>query len=105
MKLNCWEVKRCERQPGGALSGELGVCPVTTDAALHGAHGGKNSGRACWVVAGTLCGGKVQGTFASKLHNCWRCGFMAQVEKEEAEEQPGFCATRLCIERSFGKKA
>ena len=26
-------------------------------------------------VAGTLCGGKVQGTFALKLGNCQKCDF------------------------------
>ena len=27
----------------------------------------------CWEVAGTLCGGKVQGSFAQKLENCSLC--------------------------------
>lgn len=104
MKLNCWEVTGCGRQSGGVKAADLGVCPATTDPGLHGAHGGKNAGRACWVVAGTLCGGNIQGTYAHKLHDCWRCGFMNMVQKEEADEDPGFCATRLCIERSMGKR-
>ena len=29
-KENCWEVKQCGRQPGGAKTGELGVCLATT---------------------------------------------------------------------------
>ncbi len=102
MKLNCWEVTNCGRQPGGVKVADLGVCPVTMDSSLHGAHGGKNAGRACWVVAGTLCGGKVQGTFAKKLHNCWHCEFMNKVK---AEEQIDFCTTRLCIERSLQKSS
>ncbi len=103
MKQNCWEVKRCGREPGGAKTAELGVCPVPADNSLNGAHGGKNAGRACWVIAGTLCGGKVQGTFANKLHNCWRCEFMNQVKKEEDPDVFGFSATRLGMERSLEK--
>ncbi|MGE5174112.1 MAG: two-CW domain-containing protein, partial [Betaproteobacteria bacterium] len=26
-KLNCWEHKKCGRQPGGHKVAELGVCP------------------------------------------------------------------------------
>ena len=59
--LNCWEAKKCERQPGGAKVSELGVCPVTTTSKVNGVNGGKNGGRVCWAIAGTLCGGKVQG--------------------------------------------
>jgi len=28
-KLNCWEFKKCGRQPGGPKVAELGVCPAT----------------------------------------------------------------------------
>lgn len=67
---NCWEFKKCGRQAGGHRAKELGICPVTTYIDLSGAHGGMNAGRACWVVAGSLCGVKVQGEFAQKLGNC-----------------------------------
>ena len=50
------------RQPGGEQAEEQGVCPVTEHRKLHGIHGGVNAGRACWIVAGTMCGGKAVGT-------------------------------------------
>jgi len=50
---------------------------------LDGIHGGKNAGRACWVVAGTMCRGKVQGTFAKKFKDCRRCNFYIKVRLEE----------------------
>lgn len=85
-KQNCWEFKNCGRQPGGAKAVELGVCPAsTTD--CRGLNGGTNSGRQCWAIAGTLCGGKVQGTFAQKMTNCMACPFFLQVKTEEG---PGF---------------
>ena len=33
-KKNCWEVKKCERQPDGAKVEELGVCPSSTPASM-----------------------------------------------------------------------
>ena len=104
MKKNCWEHKNCGRQPGGAKAKELGVCPVTTYEALDGAHEGKNAGRACWAIAGSLCGGKIQGTYAQKLTNCWRCDFMNAVKKEEESDAIGFSATRLGIDKALEKK-
>lgn len=83
MKQNCWEFKGCGREPGGKKSEELGVCPATSDERLDGVHGGKNAGRACWVMAGTLCGGKVQGTFAHKYKNCEVCDFYKKIREEE----------------------
>lgn len=99
MKKNCWEFKKCGRQPGGHKTQELGVCPVTTHQNLTGVHGGANAGRACWVVAGSLCGGKIQGSYAQKLSNCWRCDFMVRVKEEEEGSAVGFSATRLGMER------
>ena len=82
IKLNCWEAKMCGREPGGAHP-ELGICPAAKEARLDGEHEGANAGRACWVVAGTLCGGQEQGTFAKKYHNCEKYDFFRQVQKEE----------------------
>ena len=57
--MNCWEFKKCGREGGGVKSIELGTCPAYPD-----------YGQQCARVAGTLCGGEVQGTFALKLGNC-----------------------------------
>ncbi len=82
-RKNCWEVKNCGRQPGGAKVDELGVCPAATEVRLDGTNHGKNAGRACWALLGTLCGGKVQGIFAAKLGDCHKCEFYRQVVEEE----------------------
>ena len=83
MKQNCWEVKKCGREPGGSKVGELGVCPAPTTAAHNGTNSGKNGGRFCWAIAGTLCGGKKQGTFAEKRLSCLSCEFFNSVKTEE----------------------
>lgn len=82
-KRNCWQVKGCGREVGGLNAGETGICPVCVQTQLNGVHGGNNAGRACWVVAGTLCKGQPQGTFAQKYKDCSRCDFYSKVKSEE----------------------
>ncbi len=53
--MYCWEFKKCGRQQ---------TCPAYPQQGNH-----------CARIAGTLCGGKVQGTFAAKLPNCMQCDF------------------------------
>ncbi len=83
IKLNCWEFKKCGREPGGVKADELGVCPVVNEKKVDGLHGGINGGRVCWVITGTLCGGEVQGEYAKKIENCTSCEFYQEVRKEE----------------------
>jgi hypothetical protein len=88
-KKNCWEVKKCGREPGGAKVKELGVCAASTEKRTDGINEGKNAGRACWGVTGTLCGGKTQGSFASKMANCMECDFYKEVKNEEGAKMIG----------------
>lgn len=74
---------KCGRQPGGENADELGVCPASDDRSYDGINCGKNAGRFCWAVAGTFCGGNVQGTFADKRESCLSCGFFNKVRAEE----------------------
>ena len=82
-KQNCWEFKRCGRQPGGANVAALGVCAAAVEKRTSGVNSGLNGGRACWAISGTLCGGVVQGSFAAKLANCLTCEFYQLVGQEE----------------------
>lgn len=83
MKQNCWEFKNCGRNPGGAKVAEMGVCPAASTASSNGLNGGSNAGRICWAIAGTFCGGKVQGSFADKQASCLGCEFFKSVKGEE----------------------
>jgi len=98
-KQNCWEFKRCGRQPGGARAAELGVCAAASAVAVDGLNSGANGGRVCWAVAGTLCGGKVQGSFATKLAACTACEFYRQVQREEGDMA---CMPRVILKRLAG---
>jgi len=85
-RLNCWEYQGCERGPGGRKSANGEQCPASTAEALDGRNSGKNGGRACWVVPGTLCDGMVSGPFEEKYHECRKCAFHARVQIEEGLE-------------------
>ena len=62
LQMNCWEFYHCpvERQL---------LCPAFT----------LSAGRACWLIAGTLCGGTMQGGNAKRLGRCHLCDFYSQV--------------------------
>jgi hypothetical protein len=82
-RKNCWEFFHCGRQPGGEKAGEIGICPAAVQNRLNGVNEGTNGGRACWAVAGTLCKGQAQGTYAQKLGDCLRCEFYASVRLDQ----------------------
>ena len=81
-KKNCWEVMGCRRGPDGT-NGD--ICPAFKAVPLNGVHDGLNGGRACWVVAGTMCNGETSGSFAKKMEDCLACPFYRRVRKEEPE--------------------
>ncbi len=87
LRQDCWDFKKCGREPGGAKVAELGICPATRDVSSDGLNGGKNGGRICWAVSGTFCKGEVQGTFAQKQVSCLACDFYKKVREEEGVAQ------------------
>ena len=84
-KQNCWEFKKCGRQPGGKKVKELGICPATLSGDGDGFNNGKYQGRVCWAVVGTFCDGEVKGSFAKKTHTCLTCDFYKKVLEEEED--------------------
>ena len=98
-KKNCWEVKKCGRQPGGDQVRSQGICPASTIMAVNGINNGINGGRACWALTGTMSGpvGKIQGSFARTLStSCYDCAFFEQVL---AEEQDNFKGTIEIVQK------
>lgn len=62
-EARCWEYMKCGRDTDASTK-----CPAYP-----------HFGRVCWVVAGTFCEGKVQGTFAQKYEDCGKCDFYRTV--------------------------
>lgn len=93
-KENCWDVMKCGRGPGNGGP----VCPAATEQRLDGVHGGVNGGRACWVVAGTMCEGlPPSGRFAQRMESCIGCVFYRKVRAEE----PGLLSHHELLLRVF----
>lgn len=51
----CWETKKCPTE-------RRDLCPAYP-----------GQGNKCWMVTGTQCGGKTQGSFSEKMANCRKC--------------------------------
>lgn len=89
-KQNCWEYMMCGRHPGGHSAA---VCPVSVYEALHGIHGGKNAGRACWAIDNSLCPELMREAPEKKFSGCWKCNFYHHVKNEERSSPHGFIST------------
>ena len=73
-KTQCWETKKCGRIPGGEKAEEMGICPAYPD-----------NGQDCWNIAGTFCGGKIQGDAAAKRGGCLTCDFYSEMHGRKLE--------------------
>ena len=98
-KLNCWEFKKCGREPGG-VNISKGICPAAVDSDFNGIHQGKNAGRSCWAIASTLCDNKQQHDYKEKYTECLHCDFYKLVQKQEI---PSFMVTALILEHKKRK--
>ena len=99
-KENCWEYKKCGRDPDGNRINELDICPVAKDFRLDKVHGGLNAGRSCLVLVGTFCEGKVQGTFAEKYKTCMDCNLYKKVLVEEGNKFELTVELIKCLKKS-----
>ncbi|MCJ7600584.1 MAG: ATP-binding protein [Desulfobulbaceae bacterium] len=63
----CWEYMQCGRDVNDEIK-----CPAYP-----------HFGQVCWAVAGTLCAGKIQGTFAQKIDDCRNCRFYKMVKESK----------------------
>ena len=71
-KVPCWELKNCQRQHGGKKEAEFGMCITYPWGGWH-----------CWALAGTLCGGMVQGSSAQKEGNCQMCQHYIELMQDD----------------------
>jgi len=86
---DCWDVKKCGRIPGGSKVSEFGVCPAYPD-----------SGKHCWNVAGTFCGGNIQGDAAKKRGGCLNCNFYKDRKRQAGNVSAA--AHAIPLETGFG---
>jgi hypothetical protein len=101
LKMNCWEYMASGRHWDGNGKEGCSQCPVPQMTNYDGINGGRNGGRACWIITGTLCDRDVQLTFAHKLATCLRCDFYLWVKEEEGNN---LCLPIDIIEHIFNEK-
>ncbi len=70
-KIPCWEFMKCgiEKDPSRR-------CPAYP-----------YFGRICWAIAGTLCEGRVMGTYAQKIEECHHCPFYKECHRHRDTSQ------------------
>lgn len=73
----CWKVKNCN----------------DTDCPAYGKHSIR-----CWLIAGTFCGGAVQGRFAQKLKTCTECEVYESAVRQNPISEIGEYFTSLMWE-------
>lgn len=83
---NCWEIINCGRGLDNQELDPEDLCPAALDESSDNINRGKNGGRFCWELAGTLCAGKVQGELATKIETCFDCKFFKMVVEEEGSD-------------------
>lgn len=82
-KMNCWEYMKCGRELGGFNVEKGNECIASIATMADGVNGGKNAGRCCWAVAGSLTMGKPLCVKANEYNDCLLCLFFKKVEDEE----------------------
>ena len=103
-KQNCWEFKKCGREIGGINAEKLGVCPAASETQADGFCDGKNGGRACVYIIGTLCDGGCQISFKNKEKLCDTCEFHEQLKKDYSEKMTIFSYLEFIREKNNADK-
>ena len=93
---------KCGREPGGEEARRLGICPAALETNFNGFNEGINAGRLCWLVAGTFCGGMVQGSFADKCVSCKQCDFYQTVHREKGTTAQSVYAFKIFAATHIG---
>ena len=87
--MNCWEFKKCGREPDGENVSVFGGCPVPVAIGFDGINNGKNGGRSCWIIRESACEQIMRKCCVQELIECRQCGFYASVKKRRVEQYYG----------------
>ena len=85
LRMNCWEYMASGRHRDGSGKEGCSQCPVPQMTNYDGINGGRNGGRACWIITGTLGDRDVQMTFSHKLATCLKCNVYIAIKEEEGD--------------------
>jgi hypothetical protein len=80
--LNCWQFKKCGREPGGKNVLEYGVCLIPVEIGLDGTNNGKNGGRSCWMQREYACEEIMRTCNVQEIRECRQCDFYKIVKED-----------------------
>ena len=84
-KLNCWEFKKCGREPGGRNLALFGPCSVPAATGFNNINNGKNGGRSCWIIRESACEKIMRRCCVQEIRECRQCNFYRFVNEPEKE--------------------
>lgn len=84
--LNCWEFKKCGREPKGKNTEQYGVCSVAMEITCDGLNGGKNGGRSCWLWRETACAKIMKKSSVQCIRECRECNFYYSVKQARLDQ-------------------
>ncbi|MCI5219061.1 MAG: hypothetical protein D3914_07680 [Candidatus Electrothrix sp. LOE2] len=82
-RINCWEFKKCGREPGGRNIEKYGCCSVPVSIEYDGMNNGKNGGRSCWILRESACEKIMRACRVDEIKECRQCHFHTYVRKTE----------------------
>lgn len=84
--INCWEFKKCGREPGGKNAERYGVCSASIEIDCDGLNDGKNGGRSCWLWREFACGKIMKRSSVQNIKECHQCTFYNLVKKNRIKQ-------------------
>jgi hypothetical protein len=79
--VNCWQFKKCGREPGGRNISKYGVCSVPLDIVADGINNGENGGRTCWTLREAACQKIMLACSVNEIRECIQCDFYDLIGK------------------------
>ena len=81
--MNCWEFKKCEREPDGKNSEKLCVCEASVENKFDGINHGNNAGRYCWKVKISEENQNEAAETLSAIMTCIECDFSLKSKQKK----------------------
>jgi hypothetical protein len=84
--LNCWEYKKCGREPGGKYVEKYGICLVAIEKNCDGLNGGKNGGRSCWLWRESACAKIMKKSSIQNIRECRACAVYNSIKSKRLKQ-------------------
>ncbi len=85
--INCWEFKKCGKD-------KTGDCPAYP-----------NGGKVCYLLAGTMCEGEIQGIYAIKIGSCRECDFYKDIVLDKFRQYENETGEHIIAEQKLTEDA